>query len=177
MTEITRVPLQPLAKGSISKLWLGIAAALAAAGGLAWATMPQQVTVETVRAGQGASPGLDDVALINYKGTLPDGKVFDEGQTPMPVRGTIPGFAKGLQKMQTGGKYKLHIPSALAYGAKGQGPIPPDTDLDFDVELLGFMPMAQFQQQMQAMQAMQQQQGGQGAPGGPPMPPPARRPR
>ena len=77
MTEITRAPLQPIAKGALSKLWLGVAAALLLAGGVAWAAMPAAVKVETIVEGKGLSPTRDDVALINYKGMLTDGKVFD----------------------------------------------------------------------------------------------------
>lgn len=80
MTEITRVPLQPIAKGALGKLWLGVVAAALAAAGLAWATLPPSVNVEVLKAGTGASPTIADVAMINYKGMLPDGKVFDEGK-------------------------------------------------------------------------------------------------
>ena len=78
MTEITRVPLQPIAKGALTKLWLGVAAAVLAAGSLAWATRPASVDVETLKAGTGASPTVEDVVLIKYKGTLQNGKVFDQ---------------------------------------------------------------------------------------------------
>jgi FKBP-type peptidyl-prolyl cis-trans isomerase FkpA len=165
MTEITRVPLQPIAKGSLGKLWVGVAAALLAAGGIAWAALPPSVHVDTVVAGKGASPTMADVALINYKGTLPDGKVFDQAQfTPMPLDGVVPGFSKALLQMQKGGKYKVVIPSSLAYGEKGSGPIPPNTDLTFEIELLDFTTRENFEQQMRMMQQMQQMQGG--APGG-----------
>jgi FKBP-type peptidyl-prolyl cis-trans isomerase FkpA len=77
----------------------------------------------------------------------------------------IPGFTKALQQMQRGGKYKIHIPASLGYGAKGAGPIPPNTDIDFEVELLDFRSLAEIQQQQQMMQQMQQQMQSQGAPG------------
>ena len=80
MTEITRVPLQPIAKGALPKLWVGVAAIALAAGGIAWAAMPQSVHVETLVAGSGGSPTHEDVALVNYVGKLPDGKVFDKGE-------------------------------------------------------------------------------------------------
>lgn len=168
MTEITRVPLQPIAKGSLGKLWVGVAAAALAAAGIAWAALPASVQVDTVVAGTGASPTMADVALINYKGMLPDGKVFDQAQyTPMPLEGVVPGFSKALLQMQKGGKYKVVIPSALAYGDKGSGPIPPNTDLTFEIELLDFTSRENFEQQMQMMQQMQQMQGGaQGMPQG-----------
>lgn len=177
MTEITRVPLQPIGKGSLGKLWLGLVAAVAAGAGLAWATVPLSVKVETLRAGSGPSPTTADVVLINYKGTLADGKVFDQGErAPLEVAGVIPGFTKALEQMQKGGKYKVHIPAKLGYGEKGGGPIPPNADLDFEIELLDFKSVAEIQQQQAMMQQMMQQQqaqqGGRGASGAA-VPPPA----
>lgn len=172
MTEITRVPLQPIAKGSLIKLWLGVIVALLVAFGVAHATRIVQfseVKVITIKEGQGPSPTTSDVALINYVGKLTTGKVFDRAdRTPMPLEGVIPGFAQGLQKMKAGGTYRLEIPAALAYGAttkrdaSGQEVIPANSDLVFDVQLLGSMPAQQFQQMMMAQQMHQ----GQGASGG-----------
>ena len=167
MTEITRVPLQPLAKGSLGKLWLGLAAAVAVAGGVAWAAMPALVSVKTVKAGEGPTATPDDVALVDYTGRLADGKVFDQGKAPLAVREVVPGFSQALQQMQPGGKYKVVIPAKLAYGDKAVGPIPANSDLYFDIEILGVMNRQQFEQQRQLMQMMQSQQGGAaGAAGG-----------
>jgi len=163
MTEITRVPLQPIAKGALGKLWLGAVAIAVAAAGVAWAAKPPMVDVQTLRAGEGPSPTLEDVAIVDYKGRLADGKVFDQGQAPFPLKGVIPGFTMALQQMQKGGKYTVVIPSELGYGEKGAGPIPPNADLTFDVEVLGVMNAEQFQM-MQQMQQMQQMQGAQGGP-------------
>ena len=170
MTEITRVPLQPIAKGALGKLWLGVAAAVLLAGGVAWATLPPQVQIDTIVAGKGASPTINDVALINYKGTLPDGKVFDESTNAVfPLQGVIPGFTKALEQMQKGGKYKVHIPASLGYGDKPAGQIPPNTDLTFEIELLDFISGEEYQRQMQMMQQMQQMGGApHGAPGATP---------
>ncbi len=179
MTEITRVPLQPIARGALPKLWLGVLAAILAAVGFAWAAMPVSVKVETLIKGSGASPTIDDVALIAYKGTLPDGKVFDQqAQAVMPLQGVIPGFSKALMQMQRGGKYKIHIPASLGYGDKQAGPIPPNTDLTFDVDLIDFKSRAEIEeqqrmmQQLQQMQAQQQAQGGRRGQGGAPVPGP-----
>lgn len=177
MTEITRVPLQPIAKGSLIKLWLGVIAAVVLGAGIAWASVPAGVEVETLTAGTGPSPSASDVVFVKYVGKLADGTEFDRSRElpfptggiipdgmPMQVSGVVPGFAEGLQKMQKGGKYRLFIPSKSAYGATPpQGaPIPPNADLVFDVELVDFMSEADAQRRFQVLQQMMQaQQGGQ----------------
>lgn len=159
MTEITRVPLQPIARGSLTKIWLGVAVIALAAGGVAYAALPATVQVETLTAGSGESPTVEDVVLINYKGTLPSGKVFDEAQqVPMALGEVVPGFSKALVKMQRGGKYRVEIPSELAYGDKAAGEIPPNTDLTFEIELLDFKSRAEIEQQQRIMQQLQQMQ-------------------
>jgi FKBP-type peptidyl-prolyl cis-trans isomerase FkpA len=70
MSEITRVPLQPVAKGSLTKIWLGVIAAVLVGSGVAYATRYEGVSIETITAGTGASPTKSDVALINYVGAL-----------------------------------------------------------------------------------------------------------
>jgi FKBP-type peptidyl-prolyl cis-trans isomerase FkpA len=93
----------------------------------------------------------------------------------MPVEGVIPGFSQGLQKMQRGGKYRIEIPAAMAYGASeqknqatGEVVIPANSDLVFEVELLDFKNAAEIEQQRQMIQQMQQQMQGapHGGPGG-----------
>lgn len=190
MTEITRVPLQPLPKGSVTKLWLAVAAALLLAGGIAWAAAPDGVEVDTVVAGKGPSPSANDIVFVRYKGTLAGtDQVFDQSQelplpvqgifpegVPLPLQNMIPGFRDGLLQMQKGGKYRLEIPSELAYGAEPQpgSPIPPNADLEFDVELIDFMPEAEFQQRLATLRQVLQVQPGQGggAPRGQPAPAP-----
>ena len=181
MTEIHRVPLQPIAKGSMMKLWLGIVAAILIAGGLAWAAAPKGVDVDTLTEGTGPHPTASDVVFVKYTGKLADGTVFDQSKElpfptggllpegmPMQVSGVVPGFAEGLQQMQKGGKYRLSIPADKAYGATPpQGaPIPPNADLVFDVELIDFMTEEEAQRRFQVLQQMlQQQQQKQGVPG------------
>lgn len=160
MTEITRVPLLPITKGSLTKLWLGVAAAVAVAGVAAYAAMPPLVSVKTIKAGEGASPTLDDVAFIEYTGKLADGKVFDAGKAPLALREVVPGFTRALEQMQAGGKYKVVIPASLAYGDKATGPIPANSDLYFDIEVLGVMNGQAFEQQRQMMEMMRGQGGG-----------------
>ena len=182
MSEITRVPLQPVAKGSITKIWLGVLLAVLVGSGVAYGTRYKGVVIETVKAGQGASPAMSDVALINYVGRLASGKEFDRGERAvLPLETVIPGFAEGLGKMQRGGKYVIEIPAEKAYGAEekrnpqtGEVVIPANSDLVFEVELIDYKSAAELDQQRQIMQQMQQG-GAQGAaPGGmPPMPAPA----
>jgi FKBP-type peptidyl-prolyl cis-trans isomerase FkpA len=168
MTEITRVPLQPIAKGSLTKVWVGIAACVLAATGIAYATMPASIRLTTLAAGTGASPHLGDVVIINYRGALTNGKVFDKAQMqPMLVGNNVPGFDQGLQSMHEGGHYRLQIPSAKAYGTEekrnpqtGEVVIPAGSDLVFDVDVLKVMSRAEFEQRMQMLQQMQ----GRGAP-------------
>lgn len=168
MTEITRVPLQPIGRGSVVKLWLGLLALVLAGAGIAWAALPPHVTVQTLRAGTGPSPTRTDVALINYVGHLPDGTVFDQAkQAVLPLDQVVPGFTKALEQMQRGGRYKVLIPAALAYGDKQTGPIPPNTDLRFDIDLIEFRSRAEIEQQRRIIEQLQQMQGraGQGQAG------------
>ncbi|MET0179057.1 MAG: FKBP-type peptidyl-prolyl cis-trans isomerase [Novosphingobium sp.] len=174
MSEITRVPLQPIARGSLAKLWLGVLVALLLAGGLAYAHRYQGVVVETLTAGSGPSPTAEDVVLVNYTGRLASGTEFDKGErAPIALDAVVPGFAEGLAKMQRGGKYRLEIPADKGYGAEekrnpatGQVVIPANSDLVFDIELVDFRSRAEIMQQQQMLQQMQQMQ--QGGPGGPP---------
>ena len=185
MTEITRLPIQPIARGSLAKLWLGVAAAVLLAAGLAWAALPKGVDVDVVAEGSGPSPAKEDVIFVRYTGKLADGTVFDQSQdvtlpiegllprgSPLPLSRMIPGFAEGAVQMKKGGKYTLFIPADKGYGAEGQKDqqgrevIPPNSDLTFDVELVDFMSEADFQRRLQVLQQamqMQQGQGGQGA--------------
>ncbi|MCB5426219.1 FKBP-type peptidyl-prolyl cis-trans isomerase [Altererythrobacter sp. CC-YST694] len=177
MAEVTRVPLQPLKKGSLAKLWLGVIVVILLGAAFAWLTVPKGVSVTEITAGTGASPGKTDVVVVNYVGKLEDGTVFDQGQgVPIPLgQGTIPGFGEGLAKMKKGGKYTLQIPAEKAYGPKeqknpmtGEVVIPANADLTFEIELIDYMSEADFQRRMQIQQMMQMQQQQGGAPGGAP---------
>lgn len=92
--------------------------------------------------GTGPTPMQGDTVYVNYTGKLIDGKVFDssEGQSPISFAiGTgrvIRGWDKGLMQLTEGTKAKFIIPSALGYGPQGGGPIPPNSTLLFDIELV-----------------------------------------
>ncbi|WP_334185743.1 FKBP-type peptidyl-prolyl cis-trans isomerase [Novosphingobium sp.] len=135
----------------------GAAAPAATTGGIAPAPA-RKVAVTTLTAGQGAKPTREDYVLVNYKGMLKDGTVFDQNeQMPMAVGSVVPGFADGLVQMQRGGTYRLEIPSELAYGAEGGGPIPPNSDLVFEVTLLDFKTQAELDAMVAEQQGAQQQ--------------------
>jgi len=175
MSEVTRVPLQPIEKGSVGKIWLGVAAALLIGIGGAWAVHPRGLRVETISEGSGEMPGATDVVLVNYVGKLANGKEFDRGEKAViPLESVVPGFREGLMQMKKGGKYRLEIPSAEAYGDQdqrdprtGEVAIPANSDIVFEVELTNFMSAQQFQAMQQMMQMQQMGQGGPGGPGGP----------
>jgi FKBP-type peptidyl-prolyl cis-trans isomerase FklB len=95
-----------------------------------------------LKAGTGKKPTLTSEVTTHYHGTTVDGNVFDSsverGQpASFPVNRVIAGWTEALQLMPIGSKWKLFVPSNLAYGAQGAGDkIPPNTPLIFDVELL-----------------------------------------
>ncbi|MEM9743116.1 MAG: FKBP-type peptidyl-prolyl cis-trans isomerase [Pseudomonadota bacterium] len=96
---------------------------------------------EVLEAGDGPKPGPTDTVTTHYEGRLIDGTVFDSsierGQpAQFPLNRVIPGWTEALQLMSTGAKYRLYIPSELAYGQRPQGSIPPNSTLIFDVELI-----------------------------------------
>lgn len=105
-------------------------------------TTPSGLQYLVIKEGTGPKPALTDMVRVHYHGTLIDGKVFDSsverGQPiELAVNGVIPGWTEALQMMPVGSKWKLFIPSSLAYGDQQAGPmIAPGSTLIFDVELL-----------------------------------------
>ncbi|WP_019616131.1 FKBP-type peptidyl-prolyl cis-trans isomerase [Psychromonas ossibalaenae] len=97
---------------------------------------------EVIAAGEGEKPTAESTVSVHYHGCLVDGKVFDSsverGQpAEFPVGGVIAGWTEALQLMTVGSKYKLTVPSELAYGERGAGAaIAPHSVLVFEVELL-----------------------------------------
>jgi FKBP-type peptidyl-prolyl cis-trans isomerase len=100
-----------------------------------------------VAAGAGNTPKPADEVTVHYRGTLLDGTEFDSsirrGQpATFPVNGVIQGWQEALVLMKPGSKYELFIPPELAYGPNSEPPIPPNSLLKFDVELLSIKPAA-----------------------------------
>ena len=140
MSTVTAVPIQPLKRGSLAKLLLGIALLVAAGLLLAWAGAGRMrgsdvgdgLIVRTIRPGHGPKVTMNDGVMVNYTGRLTDGTTFDSnsGREPVPMlpAQVIPGFGKALTEMQKGGKYRIRIPAKLAYGATPPrgAPIPPN---------------------------------------------------
>ncbi len=108
-------------------------------------TLPSGLQYKIIKEGKGKKPKAADTVKTHYKGTLIEGKEFDssyKGGEPVTfqVGGVIPGWTEALQLMPVGSKWQLFIPANLAYGESGQGPIPPNSTLIFEIELLGIEP-------------------------------------
>jgi FKBP-type peptidyl-prolyl cis-trans isomerase FkpA len=98
----------------------------------------------SLKEGKGASPAATDTVKVHYRGTFPDGREFDSSYkrgepTSFPLNRVIKCWTEGVQMIKVGGKAKLTCPSAIAYGERGAGggEIPPNSVLQFEVELLG----------------------------------------
>lgn len=154
--SVSEVAHRPEHRGLAAKLWIGLLLLIAAGVALAWLgagsmrgeTTANGVDIRTVEAGSGPTINAVDGVLLNYEGRLDDGTVFDttEGRGPAPMIAgqVIPGFAEALSMMQEGGRYHIRIPSKLAYGESPPpgSPIPPNADLEFDVEVIKVVPNA-----------------------------------
>ncbi len=105
-------------------------------------TLASGLQYEIITKGKGAKPTANDSVKCHYEGTLIDGTIFDSSikrgePAVFPINGVIKGWTEALQLMPVGSKWKLYIPSDLAYGAQGAGNIiGPHSTLIFEVELL-----------------------------------------
>lgn len=108
-------------------------------------TLPSGLQYQVITQGSGPKPTVTDTVRCHYRGTLIDGTEFDSsigrGQpAEFPVGGVIRGWVEALPLMNVGSKWKLFIPSDLAYGDNQAGPtIPPGSTLIFEVELLAIV--------------------------------------
>lgn len=103
----------------------------------------EQLKIEDVRVGTGAEAKTGDVVKVNYLGTFTDGKKFDSSydrgdpfEFTLGKGEVIPGWDRGVLGMKVGGKRRLTVPPELAYGPQGYGPIPANSTLMFEIELL-----------------------------------------
>ena len=104
-------------------------------------TLPSGLQYKVITEGNGKSPGQTDTVTVQYAGRLIDGTEFDSsvkrGQAAtFALNGVIKGWTEALQLMKEGSKWEIFMPSELAYGEKGGGPIGPNATLIFDVELV-----------------------------------------
>jgi FKBP-type peptidyl-prolyl cis-trans isomerase FklB len=104
-------------------------------------TLPSGVQYEVLKEGNGEKPTPTSKVTTHYHGTLTNGTVFDSSvdrgePATFPVNGVIKGWQEILPLMPTGSKWKVYIPSALAYGSRAVGNIPPNSILVFEIELL-----------------------------------------
>jgi FKBP-type peptidyl-prolyl cis-trans isomerase len=113
-------------------------------------TLPSGLQYKVLKEGSGATPKTNDTIMVHYRGTFLDGTEFDSstkggnpGPSTMPMSNLIKGWTEALQLMKVGSKWQLFVPSQLAYGERGYGQtIPPNTTLQFEMELVGFTPPA-----------------------------------
>lgn len=145
----------PRHAAALTKFWLALALLVAAGVALAWLgagsmrgeTTESGLVIRTVEEGSGPVISAADAVLIDYEGRLPGGEVFDSsaahgGPQAVAPGQTIPGFAEALTMMRKGGRYRIRIPSELAYGAADQPGIPANSDLEFDVHVVDVAPNA-----------------------------------
>jgi FKBP-type peptidyl-prolyl cis-trans isomerase FkpA len=180
--SVTAVPIRPLKKGAVAKLWIGIAALSLAAGAAAWQTTgrliyektPSGSEYQVVENGEGPTPGANDLAKVHV--TIRErGRVVQDSRTgeppEIPISQLPPPIAEVLQLMNKGATYRLRLTPEQAGAPPGQVR-PGAQPLKVELTLVEFRALsAEEQRQMQMMQMMQQQmqQGGQpGGPGGPP---------
>jgi FKBP-type peptidyl-prolyl cis-trans isomerase FkpA len=200
MSEVTAVPIRPLARGSVLKLWAVLVILVALAVGLAWWTtsqyreiaLPSGVRYRVLQPGTGPAITPADAFALRYKlhaNSRSNPVLQDSDETGQPFLGTVgqvyPGFGEGLQKMQAGGRYLLWLPPGTHVTTPQPGaPFTPGDTLVFEIQVLQIAPgqgavfeaqrMQQLQQQLQAQMEAQ----GAGPPGrGAPPAPAGERPR
>jgi len=141
-TLVAALPIAVLAQKAAGAVEKPAAAASAAA-----VTTPSGLVYTDVVEGKGANPTAADTVKVHYRGTFLDGREFDSSYArnapaTFPLGRVIPCWTEGVQKMKVGGKAQLVCPPAIAYGERGagNGAIPPNATLRFEVELLEINP-------------------------------------
>jgi FKBP-type peptidyl-prolyl cis-trans isomerase len=107
-------------------------------------TLPNGLQYQILKAGEGRKPTAADTVEVRYRGTLVNGKEFDSSGSEtrtFKLARIIPGWREALQLMPVGSKWRLVVPSELAYGEQGMGQaIMPNSTLIFEVELVAIKP-------------------------------------
>ena len=181
--SVTAVPIRPLSRGSVLKLWLGLLFLVLAAAALAWfgtrsqqrETLPSGVQIQVLEEGEGNPVTPADLVALRYRLTKTDGTLIqDSDQTGQPfvtsTEGLFPGFSEALQQMRAGGRYRIWLPP----GQHVQEQLPPTAPFTRDDTLVFAIEVLQIAPGMAAMQQMMGNPGGPGgaAPGGAPGAPP-----
>ena len=104
-------------------------------------TLPNGLQFKVLAEGSGKAPQATDTVTVNYKGTLVNGTEFDNSYkrgkpTTFQVGKVIKGWTEALQLMKEGSRWQVFIPPQLGYGESGAGPVPPNSTLIFEVELI-----------------------------------------
>ena len=122
---------------------VGLAGCGGGGDGSTVAGAPSSLVIEDLVVGTGVAAASGDTVTVNYVGTFLDGRKFDASAdhgAPFTFKvgagQVIAGWDQGLPGMKVGGKRRLTIPSTLAYGPRGSGPIPPNTPLRFEIDLV-----------------------------------------
>ncbi|SMP74666.1 FKBP-type peptidyl-prolyl cis-trans isomerase [Noviherbaspirillum suwonense] len=127
---------------SIPLLVIAFLAAPLAQAADAVETLPSGVTVQKLNKTGGAQPKASDQVKVHYRGTLENGTEFDSSYkrgepAKFPLSRVIPCWTQGVQKLHVGEKARLVCPASTAYGEAGiRGVIPPNSTLNFEVELI-----------------------------------------
>ena len=143
MKLLARIALAVLALHAVTNVSAQTDLLAAAAKEKGATVTPSGLVYRSLKDGTGASPAATDVVKVHYRGTFADGKEFDSSfkrnaPAQFPLNGVIPCWTEGVQRMKVGGKAQLTCPASIAYGERGAGGgvIPPNTALQFEVELL-----------------------------------------
>lgn len=122
---------------------IGLVGLVGCGSGQETPTGPSSLTVEDLVVGTGATAAAGDTVTVHYVGTLLNGTKFDssyDAGRPFTFKigagQVIAGWDQGVPGMKVGGKRRLTIPPSLGYGNQAVGPIPPNSTLRFDIELL-----------------------------------------
>jgi FKBP-type peptidyl-prolyl cis-trans isomerase FkpA len=171
MSAVTAVPLRPLARGSVLRLWIALGLLVLIAAGLAWwstsglqrSAMPSGVQYQVIREGDGELISSADIVLVQFVGRHESGAVFaDTRREAQPLRATtdnfLPGVGDGLKLMRKGSVYRFWVPPAVWRTQAGANvPFDPHETLSFDVQIVDVQIGAAAQQRIQQMQELQRQ--------------------